>query len=91
MLGCHLCGTREINDIFFSFEQCGFVCEQCQKEMMLFIKQEQLSFDLCAMQVPVRPSGLNHPPVLKTSAVVDRYVDERLDKKYSKMSFLQEI
>ena len=95
VLGCHLCGTREINDIFFSFEQCGFVCEQCQKENdAIPIKTgtaKALIYVLCASSREAFGFELS-PEVLKNfSAVVDRYVDERLDKKYSKMSFLQEI
>ena len=30
--GCRLCGTKKIDDIYFSFDKCGFTCEECRKQ-----------------------------------------------------------
>ncbi|HEY8420477.1 MAG TPA: DNA repair protein RecO [Thermoclostridium sp.] len=94
--GCCLCGTKEINDIRFSFEHCGFVCEQCNTglENVIPVKTgaaKAMIYVLCAD--PGKAFGFElSPDVLENfSEIVDRYIDDRLGKKYSKMNFLQEI
>lgn len=94
--GCCLCGTKEINDIRFSFEHCGFVCEKCNDglENVIPVKTgaaKALIYVLCAE--PAKAFGFElSPDVLENFAeVVDRYIEDRLGKKYGKMDFLQEI
>lgn len=94
--GCCICGTREINDICFSFEHCGFVCEKCNAGLKNVIPvktgaAKALIYVLCAE--PAKAFGFElAPDVLENFVeVVDKYVDDRLEKKYSKMNFLQEL
>lgn len=94
--GCCLCGTKEINDISFSFRHCGFVCEKCKASMDDVVRvlpgtAKALIYVLCAEPGKVFAFELS-PEVLKNfEEIVDRYVDERLEKKYSRIDFLQEI
>lgn len=94
--GCCLCGTKEINEIYFSFDNCGFVCEECQKHRKNIIKvktgtAKALIYVVCAE--PHKAFGFElSPDVLENfSEVVDKYVDDRLEKKYNRMSFLHEL
>lgn len=94
--GCCCCGTKEINNIFFSFDQCGFVCEKCKYTLKNTIQiktgtAKALIYVLCAN--PREAFGFElSPDVLGNFAeVVDKYVDDQLDKKYSKMNFLKDI
>ena len=94
--GCCLCGTREIDDIYFSFDRCGFVCEKCNTGLKNVIQvkagtAKALIYVLCAE--PRKAFGFElSPDVLKNfTEIVDRYVDDRLEKKYSKMNFFQEV
>jgi len=94
--GCCLCGTKEISDLFFSFKYCGFVCEKCRisVEDAVPVKPgtaKALIYVLCAE--PGKAFGFElSPDVLKNfEEIVDCFVDDRLEKKYSKIDFLQEI
>ncbi|AGC69014.1 DNA repair protein RecO [Thermoclostridium stercorarium subsp. stercorarium DSM 8532] len=94
--GCCVCGTKEINDIYFNFRHCGFVCEKCNTtpDDALRVKTgaaKAIIYVLCAEPAKVFDFELA-PEVLKNfEDIVDRYVDDRLEKEYSKMDFLQEI
>ncbi|NLX76119.1 MAG: DNA repair protein RecO [Clostridiaceae bacterium] len=94
--GCCLCETRETDNIYFSFERCGFVCEECVAGLNNVVPvktgaAKALIYVLCAE--PRKAFGFElAPDVLKNFIeIVDRYVDDRLEKKYSKMNFLQEL
>lgn len=94
--GCCMCKTKEIDDIHFSFEHCGFVCEECVRELddVIQIKKgtaKAIIYVLCADPQKAFEFELS-PDVLKNFAdVVDRYVDDRLEKNYSKSNFLDRI
>lgn len=93
--GCCCCKTKEINDIYFSFEHCGFVCEECRKTNdSIPIKigvVKALIYVLCASAREAFAFELSPEVLQNFIEVVDRYIDERLEKKYSKMTFLQEL
>lgn len=94
--GCCRCGTREMDDIYFSFEYCGLVCESCRNGNGNTINimpgtAKALMYVICAGIREAFAFELS-PEVLKNfSEVVDKYVGDRLERKYCKLSFLNEI
>ncbi len=94
--GCCRCGTKEIENISFSFDFCGFICEKCGKESHNSIHIETgtakaIVYVICAEIRQAFTFELSQDVLKNFSDVVDKYISDRLERKYCKLSFLEEI
>jgi DNA repair protein RecO (recombination protein O) len=94
--GCCKCGTKEIDDIYFSFDDCGFICENCKSKAGSVLRIEPgtaraLIYVICAEIREVFGFELSEEALRNFSRIVDIYSEDRLEKNYSKQSFLKEI
>ncbi len=94
--GCCRCGSKDMDDIYFSYDSCGLICEKCYYNNSDIIKiktgtAKAMIYVICANLREAFAFELA-PDVLKNfMEVVDKYVDDRLERKYCKISFLSEI
>lgn len=93
---CVLCKTKDIEDIYFSFENCGFLCELCAKQHTSAIPVEfgvakAILYVLCAQKSGIFNFELSESVLTIFSKITLRYTEERLDKNYKKLDFLNEI
>jgi DNA repair protein RecO (recombination protein O) len=96
LAGCCRCGTKQIEDIYFSFDGCGLICEQCRSK-----SKSSLEIDPGSAKalIYVTLSGIREAFDFELSEealknfikVVDKYMADRLEKKYCKLSFLREL
>ena len=91
--GCCKCGTKEIDEIYFSFDDCGFLCENCKSSTARFLRIEPgtakaLIYVVCAGIREVFGFELSEEALRNFSIIVDKYCEDRLEKNYSKRSFL---
>lgn len=96
LAGCCRCGTKQIEEIYFSFDDCGFICEQCKSkaENTLWIEPgtaKALIYVICAGVREAFSFDLSEDALRNFTKIVDRYTGDRLEKKYCKLSFLKEI
>ncbi len=96
LTGCCRCGTSKIEDIYFSFEDCGFLCEKCSKGSGNAVRIEPgtakaLIYVICAGVRDAFAFQLSEDVLKNFLFVVDKYIDDRLERKYCKLSFLKEI
>ncbi|NLM28683.1 MAG: DNA repair protein RecO [Clostridiaceae bacterium] len=94
--GCRLCGTKKIDDIYFSFDKCGFTCEECRKQTNDAVKiklgaAKALIYVICAEIKDAFSFNLSSDALKDFSEVVDKYLDNCLGKRYQKLSFLKGI
>lgn len=94
--GCCRCGTRQIDEIYFSFDFCGFICEQCKSQSADILRIEPgaakaLVYVICADIREVFSFELSDEALKRFTKIVDKYMEDRLNKKYSKLSFLKDI
>jgi DNA repair protein RecO (recombination protein O) len=94
--GCCLCGTKKIDDICFSFDKCGFICEECIKQTDSAIRikpgaAKALIYVICAGIKESFSFNLSSDVLKSFSEIVDKYLDDRLGKRYQKLSFLKDI
>ncbi|NLY18233.1 MAG: DNA repair protein RecO, partial [Clostridiaceae bacterium] len=94
--GCCRCGTKEMDDIYFSFEYCGFICEDCRNHDGNIIRimpgtAKALIYVIFADIREAFAFELSSEVLKNFSEVVDKYVGDRLERKYCKLSFLNEI
>jgi DNA repair protein RecO (recombination protein O) len=94
--GCCRCGTKQIDQIYFTFDDCGFVCEQCRKQNENIVHIEPgtakaLVYVICAGVREAFGFELSEEPLRNFSKIVDKYIGDRLEKKYSKLSILKDI
>ncbi len=96
LAGCALCGTKEIDEIYFSFDQCGFVCEQCKVNAGSILRIEPgtakaLIYVICAGIRDVFGFGLSEEALRNFCKIVDKYSEDRLEKNYFTLSILKEL
>lgn len=97
LVGCCKCGTKEIDEIYFSFEHCGFICESCKSNAgndILRIEPgtaRALIYVICAEIREVFGFELSEEALRNFSETVDKYCGDRLEKKYCKNMFLKEL
>jgi DNA repair protein RecO (recombination protein O) len=94
--GCCLCGTKKIDEIYFSYGHCGLLCEKCHSNAGNALRLEPgtakaLIYVICAEIGRVFDFELSESVLRNFSEVVDKFTDEKLEKKYNKLSFLNEI
>jgi len=94
--GCCLCGTKKIDDIYFSFDKCGFICEECRKQTNNVLKikpgaAKALIYVICAEIKESFSFNLSNDVLKSFSEIVDKYLDNCLGKRYQKLSFLKGI
>ncbi len=93
---CAACDTQDIEEISFSFKQCGFICEACAR-----LETDILRIDigtakailhvLCAENGGIFNFELSKNTLETFSNLAFRYIGERLDKTYKKLDFLKEF
>lgn len=93
-LSCASCNTREMEEIHFSFDRCGFVCETCaaQDQQSMHIgpgTAKAIIHVLCSQDLGVYQFELAPEVLTVFSYIALRYVSERFDKTYSKLDFLK--
>lgn len=94
--GCCRCGTKEMDEIYFSFEYCGLICEKCLTNGGNTVNimpgtAKALIYVICADIREAFAFELSSEVLKNFSEVVDKYVGDRLERKYCKLSFLNEI
>jgi len=94
--GCCLCGTKKIDDISFSFDKCGFICEECGKKTDNAVRikpgaAKALIYVICAEIKESFSFNLSSDVLISFSEIVDKYLDNCLGKRYQKLSFLKSI
>jgi DNA repair protein RecO (recombination protein O) len=94
--GCISCGTRDMEEIRFSFKKCGFICEECSKSEDSGIPVElgavkAMLHVLCAENGGIYNFELSDKALESFSSLAFRYIGERMDKNYRKLEFLKEI
>ena len=94
--GCASCGAQDIETICFSFSQCGFVCERCAGIDGNAVSVEPgtakaLLHVMCSDNAGVFKFELSSGNLEAFSYIANRYIAERLDKRYGKLDFLKEI
>ena len=85
--------TKQIEDIYFSFDGCGLICEQCEARAKFPRNRSWFSegIDLCTLS-GIREAfdfELSEEALKNFIKVVDKYMADRLEKKYCKLSFLR--
>lgn len=93
---CARCHLTDMEEIRFSFNQCGFVCEACSKgdttaQLIDMGAAKAILFVLCADGSGIFNFELSDKVLEKFSAIAFRYIGERLDKRYNKLDFLKEF
>lgn len=93
---CASCGTQDIEEIFFSFNKCGFICEECAKREPDSIRTDigaakAILHVLCAENGGIFNFELSSNTLEIFSNIALRYIGERLDKDYKKLDFLKEF
>ncbi|MBP7174833.1 MAG: DNA repair protein RecO [Thermoclostridium sp.] len=94
--GCCKCGTKEIDEIYFSFEGCGFICDSCKGSTGNHLRIEPgtaraLIYVICAEIREVFGFELSEEALRNFSGIVDKYCGDRLEKKYCRNLFLKEL
>lgn len=94
LTGCCKCGTKAIDNIYFSYDDCGFLCENCKNQVENNIEIEPgtakaLIYVICAGIREAFSFDLAPETLRNFTEIVDNYVGERLEKKYNKLSFLK--
>lgn len=94
--GCCRCGSKDMESIYFSYEFCGFICDSCRGIDTSAIQimpgtAKALIYVICADVRDVFSFELSQEVLKNFSEVVDKYVGDRLERKYCKLSFLKEI
>ena len=93
---CVSCGTRDMDEIHFSFSKCGFICENCAKQdsdiqLVDIGVAKAILFVLCAENSGIFNFELSDKVLEVFSKISLKYVEERLEKKYTKLDFLKEF
>lgn len=93
---CACCGRTDMEEIRFSYKQCGFVCETCAQgdssaQLIDVGVAKAILFVLCASEGGIFSFELSAKVLEAYSGLCFRYIGERLDKRYSKLDFLKEI
>ncbi len=93
---CALCGTADIENIYFSFNKCGFICENCAESdpnarLIDTGTAKAIVYVLCAQKSMIFNFELSEE-VLKTfSDIALRYTSLQLDKNYVKLDMIKDL
>lgn len=93
---CASCGTNDIEEIYFSFLKCGFICETCAKQdpgarMIETGVAKGIMYVLCAEKGVIFNFQLSEAILEKFSNIAFRYINQQLDKNYKRLELLQDL
>ncbi len=93
---CVSCNTREMEEISFSFDKCGFVCEKCAKGDSQSIKigngvAKAILYVLCTDSGGIYNFNLSEENLKIFSKLTLKYIEQRMEKQYKKLEFLNEL
>jgi DNA repair protein RecO (recombination protein O) len=93
---CAVCDTTEIENIYFSFKSCGFICEDCAKSDTEAIMIETgaakgILYVLCAEKGGIFNFELSDKVLAVFSTISFRYISEQHDKNYKKLDILKNL
>ncbi|NMA67632.1 MAG: DNA repair protein RecO [Clostridiaceae bacterium] len=93
---CAICNTKEIEKIHFSFEKCGFICENCAtfENDSVHIENgiaKAIIYVLCAEGSGIFNFELSDRILEKFFILATKYIEGRMDRRYKKLDFLKEI
>lgn len=96
LLGCCRCGTREMEEFYFSYDYCGLICGKCKADSESCCRMEPgavraLIYVICADIREAFRFELSADVLKNFACVVDKYVGDRLERKYCKLSFLKNV
>ncbi|MCR4435599.1 MAG: DNA repair protein RecO [Clostridiales bacterium] len=92
--GCIQCGKSELEDTYFSFKKCGFLCEECLINDTYASKiskgtAKAMNFIIHAPLRLLFNFALSKEALEELGKIVKKYLRERLDKDYTKLDFLK--
>lgn len=93
---CAVCRTTEIDNIYFSFNKCGFVCEVCaesdtEARLINTGTAKAIVYVLCAPKGKVFSFDLSEEVSKRFSDIALRYTSLQLDKNYMKLNMLKDL
>jgi DNA repair protein RecO (recombination protein O) len=93
MKACCVCGKQEGDD-FFSFDKCGLICRECSsnEERVFPISQGckmAIKKILYSSYKEIFAFSVSEDVKRELGSISSKYLYERLDKKYNKLSFMK--
>jgi len=93
---CASCNTSDIEQIFFSFKNNGFICENCAKHDNEAVRVDigtakGIMYVLCAQNGKVFNFELSDEVLKAFSNIAFKYISQHLDKNYKKLDILNEL
>ncbi|MGI6622184.1 MAG: DNA repair protein RecO [Clostridiaceae bacterium] len=93
---CAVCDTYDIENIYFSFKSCGFICENCSKRdtdaIMLDVGAAKgILYVLCAEKGGIFNFELSDKLLSVFSTIAFRYISQQHDKSYRKLEILNNL
>lgn len=93
---CSVCNTCDIEYIYFSFKNCGFICENCSKQdtdaiMVDVGTAKGILYVLCAEKGGIFNFELSDNLLSVFSTIAFRYISQQHDKSYRKLDILKEF
>jgi DNA repair protein RecO (recombination protein O) len=94
--GCVSCGSTDLDEIWFGFNRCGFLCGKCAAEDTSAVLVEAgtvkaILHVMCSDNAGAFRFELSPVNLEAFAQLAGRYIAERLDKRYSKLDYLKEI
>lgn len=91
---CAVCNTEQIEDIYFSFNKYGFICELCAKSdsnarLIDTGTAKAIVYVLCAKKGGVYSFELSEEVLKAFSEIALKYTSLQLDKNYQKLKMLR--
>lgn len=92
--GCVFCGETEIGNTCFSFEKCGFVCANCiqNEPVAVEISNGTVRAIQHIVYAPIKSIfnfTVSDQILEELGRIARRYLKSRLEKEYTKLSFLK--
>ncbi len=93
---CVSCNTKDIAEINFSFKKCGFICENCALSDKYSIRigngvAKAILYVLCTEKGGIYNFDLSEENIKLFSKLTLKYIEERMEKQYRKLDFLNEF
>ena len=94
---CAACGSKAMEHIYFSFKNCGFLCEKCsasEKNGSIYIGNgiaKAIIYVMCAENSGIFSFDLSDKLLEKFFELSLRYIEDRTGRRYRKLDFLEEF
>lgn len=93
---CAICNTRTMEQIHFGFKKCGFLCEKCSssEKDSIYIENglaKAILFVLLSEDSGIFSFELSDRLLNKFFNLALKYIEERMDRRYRKLDFLEEF